>query len=78
MISKIYGCVELDNEVWFEKEIDRQYGYPFLAVQQKKYSNWEKIKFYLNYGKHLNSQFILVKKYICIKNHHLLNDSFIN
>ena len=55
LISKIYGCVELDNEVWFEKEIDRQYGYPFLAVQQKKYSNWEKIKFYLNYGKHLNS-----------------------
>ncbi len=55
LISKIYGCVELDNEVWFEKEIHRQYGYPFLAVQQKKYSNWEKIKFYLNYGKHLNS-----------------------
>ncbi len=55
LISKIYGCVEIDNEVWFKNDVKNQYNYPFLAVQQKNYSNWEKIKFYTNYTKHINS-----------------------
>ena len=62
LISKIYGCVELNNEVWFEKEKDKQYSYPFLAVQQKKYTSWEKTKFYSNYDKHLNSTIFFGEK----------------
>jgi len=55
LISKIYGCIELENEVWFRDNPNNQYEYPFLAVQQGKYSLYEKIKFYSNYKKHINS-----------------------
>jgi len=55
LISKIYGCIELENEVWFKDNPNDQYNYPFLAVQQGKYSFYEKIKFYSKYKKHINS-----------------------
>ncbi len=65
VLSKIYGCIELENEVWFKENPNDQYIYPFLAVQQGIYSNWQKIKFYSNYKKHINSTIYFGdKKYI--------------
>ena len=62
LISKIYGCVSVGNEVWFKDSPEVQYNYPFLAVQQSKYTIWQKIKFYLNQKKHLNSSIFFGKK----------------
>ena len=55
VISKKYGCIELDNEVWFKENPSNQYSYPFLAVQQRSYSIYELVKFYSQYTKHINS-----------------------
>ena len=55
VISKKYGCIELDNEVWFKENPSNQYSYPFLAVQQRRYSIYELVKFYSQYTKHINS-----------------------
>ncbi len=62
LISKIYGSIEIDNEVWFRNNIESQYNYPFLAVQQSNYSNWEKVKFYSNYQKHIGSTIFFGEK----------------
>ena len=61
LISKTYGCVSVENEVWFKDSPEEQYNYPFLAVQQSKYTFWQKIKFYLNLKKHLNSSIFFGK-----------------
>ena len=55
VISKLYGCIALENEVWFNKNLADQYAYPFLAVQQRGYTSYQKIKFYSQYFKHINS-----------------------
>jgi len=55
IISKIYGCEEKENEVWFKQKEKLQFEYPFLAVQQGAYTNWQKIKFYSLYPKHIQS-----------------------
>tara|TARA_B100002019_G_scaffold283768_1_gene290581 strand:+ start:609 stop:1463 length:855 start_codon:yes stop_codon:yes gene_type:complete len=56
LISKIHGCVELGNEVWFKNNLTEQYNYPFLALQQGNYSFWQKIKFYAQFKKNINRQ----------------------
>ncbi|MDC3404781.1 hypothetical protein OAY26_03640, partial [Acidimicrobiia bacterium] len=55
ILSKIYGCEEKENEVWFKQKEKLQFEYPFLAVQQGAYTNWQKIKFYSLYPKHIQS-----------------------
>lgn len=55
IISKKYGCIELDNEVWFKENPSDQFTYPFLAVQQRNYDFYQKIKFYSKYLNHINS-----------------------
>ena len=61
LISKIYGCVELENEVWFKDNPENQYEFPFLAVQRGPYSYSEKLKFYLFYKKHLKQTYYFGK-----------------
>ena len=47
ILSKIHKAEIINDETWFEKKLEDQYSYPFLAVRQKKYSTWQIIKFYL-------------------------------
>tara|TARA_B100000989_G_scaffold296589_1_gene280178 strand:- start:261 stop:1124 length:864 start_codon:yes stop_codon:yes gene_type:complete len=61
LISKKYGCVELENEVWFKDNPENQYKFPFLAVQRGPYSYSEKLKFYLFYKKHLKQTYYFGK-----------------
>jgi len=49
LLSKIYGAIILKDETSFSESIEEQYNYPFLAVQKRKYSNWQKTKFYSLY-----------------------------
>ena len=65
LISKLSGYIEIENEVWFQNNREEQYDYPFLAVQQRSYSFWQKLKFYLFYKKHINNTvFFGEKRYI--------------
>jgi len=65
LISKLSGYIEIENEVWFQNNQEEQYDYPFLAVQQRSYSFWQKLKFYLFYKKHINNTvFFGEKRYI--------------
>lgn len=49
ILSKIHGSIILNDETGFEDNKEEQYKYPFLAVQKRKYSLWQKTKFYLLY-----------------------------
>ena len=65
IVSKIYGCEEKENEVWFKQRERMQFEFPFLAVQQGTYTNWQKVKFYSLYPKHIKSTIYFGdKKYI--------------
>ena len=76
IVSKIYGCEEKENEVWFKQRERMQFEFPFLAVQQGTYTNWQKVKFYSLYPKHIKSTIYFGdKKYIYQKNSFL--DKFI-
>ena len=69
IISKIYGCVEKENEVWFKGKENDQFKYPFLAVQQGEYTNWQKVKFYSLYPRNIKSTLYFgEKKYNFQKN----------
>jgi len=73
LLSKLYGCVEYENEVWFKESEEKQFDYPFLAVQQKKYNLWQKIKFYSKYKLHINSTIYFGKKLYSFQKHSFLS-----
>lgn len=51
ILSKIYGCVSIDNETDFRENREIQYDYPFLALRRKNHGTKDKLKLITNYKK---------------------------
>tara|TARA_B100001029_G_C15063999_1_gene461626 strand:- start:10804 stop:11652 length:849 start_codon:yes stop_codon:yes gene_type:complete len=55
ILSKIYGAEIIEKDETFFKPFDEsQYTFPFLAVRKRKYSFYQKLKFYFRYKKNIN------------------------
>lgn len=55
VLNKMYGaCIIPNDETYFEDGDSRQYNYPFLSVRKRKYTLYQKFKFYINYNKNMN------------------------
>tara|TARA_B100000282_G_C31688729_1_gene470392 strand:- start:214 stop:1074 length:861 start_codon:yes stop_codon:yes gene_type:complete len=53
ILGKKYESIILSDETYFKNNTKKQYDYPILTVRDRSSSNWEKVKFYLNYFNNL-------------------------
>ena len=56
IVATIQGpatSIILSDETYFKNNTKKQYDYPILTVRDRSSSNWEKVKFYLNYFNNL-------------------------
>ena len=51
LLSKIRGCVSIENETNFSSDPTKQYEYPFLSVRTYGHGLKDKLKFKINYQK---------------------------
>ena len=55
VLNKIYGAYIIpSDETYYPIGDENQYNYPFLSVRKRNYSNYQRIKFYLNYFNNIN------------------------
>ncbi len=55
VLNKIYGAYIIPtDETYYPIGDENQYNYPFLSVRKRNYSNYQRIKFYLNYFNNIN------------------------
>lgn len=54
LLSKVYGAEILKDETALNDEFEDNKIHPFRAVQIKKYTSYQRLKFYLNYKKNIN------------------------
>ena len=53
ILGKKYESIILSDETYFKNNTKKRYDYPILTVRDRSSSNWEKVKFYLNYFNNL-------------------------
>lgn len=51
LLSKIHGCVSVENETKFENNIEDQYNFPFLSVRVSGHGIKDQLKFKVNPSK---------------------------
>ena len=62
LLSKIYGCEEIEDETYFKDKPHLQYEYPVLTVRKRKYKFHRKIIFYLFYPYMINKPLFFKEK----------------
>ena len=67
ILSKIYGCEEKENEVWFKQKEKLQFEYPFLAVNKVLIQIGKKLNSIVYIQNIFNQQFTLEKSNIFTK-----------
>tara|TARA_A100000164_G_C21935085_1_gene787663 strand:- start:507 stop:1316 length:810 start_codon:yes stop_codon:yes gene_type:complete len=49
MLSKIRGCVSIENETKFQNKLDDQFMYPFLSIRVRGHGMKDKFKYAVNF-----------------------------